>query len=79
MKSLKQPDDDALISPEEAARFLSLGIGYLAKLRMSGGGPRYVKLSRRVFYRKCDLRAWVNARVIANTSQQTAAARGGVA
>jgi hypothetical protein len=68
-------DDDALISPEAAAKFLNLGTGWLAKMRMSGGGPRYVKMGRRVHYRRCDLKAWIAQRLISSTSQQTAAAR----
>lgn len=72
-------DDEALMSPEDAAKFLNLAASWLAKLRMTGGGPRYVKLSRRVFYRRCDLKSWVASRVISSTSQQTEAARAGVA
>jgi hypothetical protein len=68
-------DDEALLPPEEAAKFLSLQPSWLAKLRMTNAGPRYVKLSRRVFYRRRDLVDWINARVISNTSQQSEAAR----
>jgi hypothetical protein len=68
----------ALWAPEKAARYLGMTTGWLAKLRMMGGGPRYVKMARRVFYRRSDLDAWTSARVIASTSQVTAAARGGV-
>ncbi len=75
----KLADACALWSPEKAAAYLSMTPGWLAKLRMSGGGPRYVKMARRVFYRRTDLDAWTAARVIASTSQVSAAAREGVA
>jgi len=75
MKKSSVTDDEALISPEDAAKFLNLAPGWLAKLRMTGGGPLYVKLSRRVFYRRLDLKAWVAERIISSTSQRTAAER----
>ena len=75
----KSADPSALWKPERAAAYLGMTPGWLAKLRMGGGGPKYVKMTRRCYYRKADLDAWTNARVITSTSQQTAAARAGVA
>jgi hypothetical protein len=55
-----------------AARFLALGVSTLQKLRVSGGGPEYVKASdapnARVSYRFADLAAWQETRKRRNTA-----------
>jgi hypothetical protein len=33
------------------------------------GGPEYLKLGRKVVYRRSDLAKWLNARVVANTTE----------
>lgn len=43
-----------------AARALNLSESTLAKLRLSGKGPAYCKLGRRIVYRPDDLAAWLN-------------------
>jgi predicted DNA-binding transcriptional regulator AlpA len=44
----------------EAAKYLGLSASTLAKLRMSGDGPTFAKLGRRVVvYRLADLDEWV--------------------
>jgi predicted DNA-binding transcriptional regulator AlpA len=47
-----------LIKPIEAAHFLGLSQGWLAKLRLTGNGPPYVKIGRQVRYRRADLLRW---------------------
>jgi predicted DNA-binding transcriptional regulator AlpA len=42
--------EDRLIKPIEAANFLGLSASWLAKLRLSGEGPLYLKVGRRVRY-----------------------------
>jgi hypothetical protein len=56
------------LSPDAAAKFLGLAISTLAKMRLSGNGPVYYKLGRRVVYRMEDLEAWRESRVARNTS-----------
>ena len=43
----------------EAAEYCDLGKSTLDKLRLSGGGPEYLKVFRRVVYRVEDLDAWL--------------------
>jgi predicted DNA-binding transcriptional regulator AlpA len=44
-----------------AARYLGLSVSALAKMRMRGDGPPYVKMGRRVVvYRLSDLSAWMD-------------------
>ena len=53
--------DETLLTPKEAAKFLRLSESFLAKARMRGDGPRYRKLSRAVRYAMSDLVAWLKA------------------
>ena len=56
----------------EAAKTLGLASSTLAKLRLSGNGPVYCKLGRRVVYRREDLEAWLETRVARDTSDADA-------
>jgi excisionase family DNA binding protein len=51
----------ALLTAHEAAALLSVSASYLAKARMRGEGPRYVKIGRAVRYRTADLDGWIAA------------------
>lgn len=63
--------DSELLTPEETAAQLKISQGYLARLRVEGGGPRYVKLAKRVVrYRPVDVRDYVVARLRASTSDR---------
>jgi predicted DNA-binding transcriptional regulator AlpA len=53
----------------EAAAHIGLSASTLTKLRVFGGGPRYIKLGRRVVYDRGDLDAWLDAHKRANTSE----------
>lgn len=55
---------------EQAADYLRVSKNNLDKLRVSGKGPRFVRLGRRkVLYRKSDLDKWVEERIYASTTQ----------
>jgi predicted DNA-binding transcriptional regulator AlpA len=60
----------ALLSASEAAKLLRLASQTLAKKRVEGTGPRYVKLGRRVFYDPADLSEWIEANKRHNTSER---------
>jgi len=52
-----------IYNTEEAAKYVGLGKSTLEKLRLTGGGPKFVKLGvRRVGYLMADLDAWLLAR-----------------
>lgn len=55
--------------PREAANYTRLSASMLAKLRVSGGGPEYIKLGRKVIYDRDALDAWLASRVRRNTSE----------
>lgn len=60
---------DQLISAEDAANILNISSSTLAKMRLSGASPRYVKLGRRVAYRPSDLEAWIESQSFNSTAE----------
>lgn len=61
-----------VISTKTAARYVGLSASTLAKLRLSGNGPIYCKLGRRVVYRPTDLENWLQSRATRDTSDADA-------
>lgn len=62
-------DNPRLMKTADAAEYLGVSQSLLHKLRLTGGGPVFVRLAgRAIRYRKPDLDAWVNASVMASTS-----------
>ena len=57
-------DDDAprYLDTRQAAGYPGTGAGTLNRMRVSGEGPRYSKLGRRVVYDLADLDRWVEER-----------------
>lgn len=50
-----------ILRPDAAAEVLNLSVSTLAKMRMRGDGPPFVKLgSRAVGYRSSDLLTWLD-------------------
>jgi excisionase family DNA binding protein len=59
-----------LLTVPEAAEYLRVSKNYLDKLRVSGGGPPFVRFGRRkVLYRLEDLKKWVEQRLHNSTSE----------
>jgi hypothetical protein len=61
-------------SVEVAAEILDVSKTFLNKLRMTGGGPRYVKLGHSVKYVIPELLPWAMARARTSTSDTGEAA-----
>lgn len=59
-------------SPEAAER-LKLSDSTLRKWRVSGQGPRFIKIGGRVLYDPADVQSWMDQRRRNSTSQQAAA------
>lgn len=57
---------------EDAAAYLKVSRQLLELLRVSGGGPRYVKLTRLVRYRKAALDEWLLNNERAHTAEGAA-------
>ena len=61
-----------LLTVAEATTYLSLSASTLNKLRVSGGGPRYVKLGGKILYDVRDLDQWIEDHKRNSTSDQAA-------
>jgi len=59
-----------LLPPPAAARRLTVAVQTLARWRVEGTGPAYVKIGGRVAYPVVDLDAWVAARRFTNTADR---------
>jgi predicted DNA-binding transcriptional regulator AlpA len=57
-----------LLMTEDAGAYVGLAVQTLARMRVSGEGPHFHKLGRRVVYSRADLDAWVAARKRRSTS-----------
>ncbi len=60
----------AVIRPDSAAAYIGLSVQRLAKLRLEGGGPKFVKVGRSVLYRREDLDTFLQSRIRKSTSDQ---------
>jgi excisionase family DNA binding protein len=57
----------------EAAEVLGVSARWLEKAAVTGGGPPFVRLSRRtVRYPRAELERWMAARLVENTGQADA-------
>jgi len=61
-----------LVKPAVAAEFLGLTPGTLAKKRMSGEGPRFLKLGGAVRYDSKDLEDYIAKSIRCSTSDEGA-------
>lgn len=67
-------DPNALLFPIEAGYLLGVERRTLDGWRHRGGGPPFVRISARAIrYRRADLLAWIEARVVSSKSEPTAA------
>jgi predicted DNA-binding transcriptional regulator AlpA len=64
--------DSDLINEIEAARMRGQSVRTLQMERLRGSGCRYVKLGRSVRYRRGDVLAFINARIVSSTTEADA-------
>lgn len=62
------------LDTEGAALYCGVGKSTLEKLRLTGGGPTYLKPTRSVVYQVSDLDAWLDRARRRSTSQGEGAA-----
>jgi excisionase family DNA binding protein len=60
----------ARLSVKEAAAYVPVAKGTLDKLRILGGGPRFIKIGKKVLYDMTDLDAWIEEHKQANTADK---------
>ncbi|MBR1287726.1 helix-turn-helix domain-containing protein [Bradyrhizobium sp. AUGA SZCCT0177] len=57
-----------LLTPKQAARALNLSVSWLAKRRLAGDGPPYIKLGGAVRYSETALQQWMKSQQRTSTS-----------
>jgi hypothetical protein len=58
-----------LLTPKQAAARYGFGVSTMAKWRIEGGGPAYLKVRRSVYYTPEDIAAWLDSKRVISTSQ----------
>ncbi len=56
------------LSAHEAAGYVGVTFRYLEKLRTAGGGPRFIKLARKILYDTADLDRWLESKKQSSTA-----------
>jgi predicted DNA-binding transcriptional regulator AlpA len=59
-----------LLTPKEAAKLLKVSTSWLAKARMRGDGPPYIRIGRSIRYAEAALIQWMKSRQRLSTSEQ---------
>jgi predicted DNA-binding transcriptional regulator AlpA len=59
-----------LLTPREAAHVLKVSVSWLAKARMSGDGPAFIKIGRSIRYSELALLQWMKSHQHLSTSEQ---------
>jgi predicted DNA-binding transcriptional regulator AlpA len=61
--------NNVLLEPKEAAALLNVSLSWLAKARMRGDGPPFIKIGRSVRYSEIALQQWMKSRQRLSTSE----------
>jgi predicted DNA-binding transcriptional regulator AlpA len=69
MDAQKAGSTDPLLHPADVARMLKVSPSWVAKARLSGTGPSYVKVGRSVRYPAAAVRDYIKARTRTSTSE----------
>jgi predicted DNA-binding transcriptional regulator AlpA len=59
-----EPTEDRLLKASEAAEYIGRIPQVLSDWRRQGRGPRYVKHSRSVRYRRSDIEKWIDDHMV---------------
>jgi predicted DNA-binding transcriptional regulator AlpA len=59
-----------LLTPTETAKRLQVSLSWLAKARMRGDGPPFIKIGRSIRYSESALLQWTKAHQRLSTSEQ---------
>ncbi|HEY7301806.1 MAG TPA: DNA-binding protein [Xanthobacteraceae bacterium] len=61
---------DPLLHPVQVAKLVGVSLSWLAKSRMNGTGPRFVKIGRAVRYALSAVQEYIKSRQRLSTSEQ---------
>jgi predicted DNA-binding transcriptional regulator AlpA len=65
-----QPSAIKLLTPKEAAELLKVSVSWLAKARMRGDGPAFIRIGRSIRYGELALLQWMKSHQHLSTSEQ---------
>lgn len=57
------------LNAKQASQLVGISVSTLAKWRLSGAGPIYSKVGRRVVYQRSQIEAWMKRNSHASTSE----------
>jgi excisionase family DNA binding protein len=66
---MRPASQEAYFKPHEAAEYLRSSESTLAKKRLTGDGPPFVRIGRAIRYRRSDLDTWMSASIRTSTSE----------
>jgi len=61
---------ERMLTPKEESQFLRVSLSWLAKARMRGDGPPYVKVGRSIRYPETGTLRWMRTRQRWSTSER---------
>jgi len=61
---------DPLLHSRDVAKLLGVSASWLAKARLSGDGPRFVKIGSAVRYLESSVKEYIKARTRGSTSER---------
>jgi predicted DNA-binding transcriptional regulator AlpA len=59
-----------LLTAAEASQILKVSLSWLAKARMRGDGPPFIKIGRAIRYSEAAIQQWMKSRQRLSTSEQ---------
>jgi predicted DNA-binding transcriptional regulator AlpA len=62
----------SLLTQRQCAEMLALSERTLERLRVSGAGPKFLRIRHSVRYRPADVEAWLASRIVGSTSEERA-------
>lgn len=68
--TIKAAAPTRFLTPSEVASLCQVSLSWLAKRRMTGDGPPFVKVGRSVRYSEAALLQWIKSRQRLSTSEQ---------
>jgi hypothetical protein len=59
-----QGNSDLLTEVQAQRQELPMSLAWYRRKRVFGGGPPFIRVSNRIFYRRGDLRRWIEERAV---------------
>jgi hypothetical protein len=60
----REVDGDLLTESQAREQELPMSLAWFRRKRVFGGGPPFIRVSNRIFYRRRELRLWIAERAV---------------